>query len=542
MARSFPGLFRRETKGKRRFTPYTRPKKSFLVNFFLLEKQRSKTPKGDEELQLILAGLGKRSLSVTESLTHTELTDLLINAFPRLGSINGGWLLYKSTGGGGQRRLIVIPPDSDGYSGHQLKAVSGNGKCTLYITPLQEQIETSPLPPDAKEFENMPKAPCTTCNKMVPLQAVPFHIKSCKEEMIYLNSSSENESFTQDNGSPLRTEHQTEMTTECPVCRGIFSTDAIETHASDCGIRSSNQESNISTSEDGINHFQSSEEILNWISCQVDDSCTFSLCVSRVDLFSRGMQQWQRQKKSRPNCRLKVSFFGESGIDTGALSKEFLTEMVSEIENKLFVGGADKKGKNPLYCLNSLDTNYFRTAGEVMGASMAQGGPLPNFMREWCYRYLCSGDSDSIQVSTSDVTDSELSHLITEVNRATDENINDLTDDIVGCGYTGKVSVDKKDLIMRAIVLHSTMRLVPMLDQLRKGLQLYGLLEVMKTHPDLCLPMFVPGEDGRVDAAFVLERCQPRFSEMGSVRYSREVNIMNFFQDFLQNIEDRGMF
>ncbi|KAM4594064.1 uncharacterized protein V3H82_025842 isoform 2-T2 [Fundulus diaphanus] len=492
MARSFPGLFRRETKGKRRFTPYTRPKKSFLVNFFLLEKQRSKTPKGDEELQLILAGLGKRSLSVTESLTHTELTDLLINAFPRLGSINGGWLLYKST--------------------------------------------------DAKEFENMPKAPCTTCNKMVPLQAVPFHIKSCKEEMIYLNSSSENESFTQDNGSPLRTEHQTEMTTECPVCRGIFSTDAIETHASDCGIRSSNQESNISTSEDGINHFQSSEEILNWISCQVDDSCTFSLCVSRVDLFSRGMQQWQRQKKSRPNCRLKVSFFGESGIDTGALSKEFLTEMVSEIENKLFVGGADKKGKNPLYCLNSLDTNYFRTAGEVMGASMAQGGPLPNFMREWCYRYLCSGDSDSIQVSTSDVTDSELSHLITEVNRATDENINDLTDDIVGCGYTGKVSVDKKDLIMRAIVLHSTMRLVPMLDQLRKGLQLYGLLEVMKTHPDLCLPMFVPGEDGRVDAAFVLERCQPRFSEMGSVRYSREVNIMNFFQDFLQNIEDRGMF
>ncbi|KAM4565317.1 uncharacterized protein V3H82_014338 [Fundulus diaphanus] len=225
------------------------------------------------------------------------------------------------------------------------------------------------------------------------------------------------------------------MTTECPVCRGIFSTDAIETHASDCGIRSSNQESNISTSEDGINHFQ-------------------------------------------------------------------------------------------------------RTAGEVMGASMAQGGPLPNFMREWCYRYLCSGDSDSIQVSTSDVTDSELSHLITEVNRATDENINDLTDDIVGCGYTGKVSVDKKDLIMRAIVLHSTMRLVPMLDQLRKGLQLYGLLEVMKTHPDLCLPMFVPGEDGRVDAAFVLERCQPRFSEMGSVRYSREVNIMNFFQDFLQNIED----
>lgn len=53
-------------------------------------------------------------------------------------------------------------------------------------------------------------------------------------------------------------------------------------------------------------------------------------------------------------------------------------------------------------------------------------------------------------------------------------------------------------MFCRAIVLHSTMRLVPMPDQLRKGLQLCGLLQVMKTNPDLCLPMFVRGEDGRV--------------------------------------------
>ncbi|MED6295333.1 hypothetical protein CHARACLAT_030684, partial [Characodon lateralis] len=178
------------------------------------------------------------------------------------------------------------------------------------------------------------------------------------------------------------------------------------------------------------------------------------------------------------------------------------------------------------------------TAGEVMAVSIAQSGPLPNFMREWCYRYLCSGDSDSIQVSSNDVTDSELLYLITEVNRATDENINDLIDDIVGCGYTGKVSVDKKGLITRAVVLHSTMRLVPMLEQPRKGLRLYGLLEVMETHPGLCLPLFVPGEDDRVDAAVVLERCKPVFSEKGSVKYSREINIVNFFQDFLQDVED----
>ena len=57
-----------------------------------------------------------------------------------------------------------------------------------------------------------------------------------------------------------------------------------------------------------------------------------------------------------------------------------------------------------------------RSAREVMAASLAQGGPCSNFMRERCFKYLCSGDSDSILVSASDVTDSELSLLIERVN------------------------------------------------------------------------------------------------------------------------------
>ncbi|XP_042609898.1 uncharacterized protein LOC109078860 [Cyprinus carpio] len=238
------------------------------------------------------------------------------------------------------------------------------------------------------------------------------------------------------------------------------------------------------------------------------------------------MQQWQRQKKTSPKCRLKVTFFAEAGIDTGALTKEFLT-------------GPDKKGKNPIYCLNSLDCNYFRTAGEVMTASLAQGGPCPNFLREWCFKYLCSGDSDSIQVSASDVTANckGMSNFIT-INSTSDDNISDLIGDIVTCGYTGIVSVYKRDSIIRAVILHSTMRLILMLDQLRKGLQLYELPKIMKTHQDLCQPLFVTGEDNKVDAVFILENSRPVFSEIGSAKHRMETNIMNFFQDYLQEIED----
>ncbi|MEQ2316169.1 hypothetical protein AMECASPLE_029942, partial [Ameca splendens] len=126
---SFPGFFQKESRGKRRFAPYRREelRKTFLVNFFLLEKQYKKTPKGEEEL---LSGLRKRSVTITENTAHSEIHDLLGNAYPRLANICGGWILHKSTGGGGRRNLVVIPPNLHGYTGQQLKVVSGNGKYT----------------------------------------------------------------------------------------------------------------------------------------------------------------------------------------------------------------------------------------------------------------------------------------------------------------------------------------------------------------------------------------------------------------------------
>jgi len=43
------------------------------VSFFLLEKQYEKPPKGEEKLPLMLAGLEKRSLTMSENMTHSEV-------------------------------------------------------------------------------------------------------------------------------------------------------------------------------------------------------------------------------------------------------------------------------------------------------------------------------------------------------------------------------------------------------------------------------------------------------------------------------------
>lgn len=45
-----------------------------------------------------------------------------------------------------------------------------------------------------------------------------------------------------------------------------------------------------------------------------------------------------------------------------------------------------------------------------------------------------------------------------------------------------------------AIVLHSTTRLIPILQQLQNGMQLYGLVDQLSKNSELCKPLFVPGK------------------------------------------------
>lgn len=83
-------------------------------------------------------------------------------------------------GGSGVRRLNIIPPDSEGYTGCQIKSASGSGKTVLYVVPLQEELDLNPLPTDAREFQKMPKATCQMCNKSMPLQVLALHIQVCQ--------------------------------------------------------------------------------------------------------------------------------------------------------------------------------------------------------------------------------------------------------------------------------------------------------------------------------------------------------------------------
>lgn len=76
--------------------------------------------------------------------------------------------------------------------------------------------------------------------------------------------------------------------------------------------------------------FFSVDDVLDAICQRVDVEKQFIL-ISRTNILERDLLQWQRQKKNSPTAMLKVSFFGEAGIDTGAFQKEFLTGELKEI-------------------------------------------------------------------------------------------------------------------------------------------------------------------------------------------------------------------
>ncbi|XP_067289365.1 uncharacterized protein [Pseudorasbora parva] len=253
MTRSFPSMFRKErSSGKRRFpAPVTKavvaPTKQTSLQFYLLPAPTDRTPQGSQELKFLMAGLGKRHISLPDNSSHAEITASLTVEYPKLENLMGGWLLYKASGGSGQRKLTVIPPESEGYTTKLLKSTSNNGRHMLFIVPLQDEIDTAPLPFDAPEFSKMPKSQCKTCGESLPLQALALHVDSCskpdsdqeaEEESSYcLEASPQNFSNpeTSSMSDPTNKDDQSATSKRCSICQVMFPPGYIEVHASSCG-------------------------------------------------------------------------------------------------------------------------------------------------------------------------------------------------------------------------------------------------------------------------------------------------------------------
>ncbi|XP_076836019.1 uncharacterized protein LOC143481758 isoform X2 [Brachyhypopomus gauderio] len=224
MQRSFPAIYNNRTRVKRKAPEPPRVIKFLELQFCLQEENTNRSPK--DEMLLLQAGLGRRSINISDDADHTEITRLLLEEYPKLKTLRGGWLLQKAAGGSGQRKTTPLPQSSQGYTAKILRTSSNNGKNIIYIVPLQEKIDMTPLPYDAPEF-NMPKNVCMTCGTSVPLQLLQFHIEACQQD----DTSDDSGSVPKEVSSP----EPDICMDSCPIRGKEFSADIMPYHASSCG-------------------------------------------------------------------------------------------------------------------------------------------------------------------------------------------------------------------------------------------------------------------------------------------------------------------
>ena len=272
-------------------------------------------------------------------------------------------------------------------------------------------------------------------------------------------------------------------------------------------------------------------QIVKILSEKVDRMQEFFLVSRRCAPFSRTIALWQRQaRKSPPTSVLKVHFNGEAGIDTGAMSQEFLAEVISDMGREMFLDGS------PTDSTYYVQNGTFRTCGEIVAVSLAQGGPPPPCFLEQCVYESMSKSSDMISIEESDLTTKE-QQLLNDVS----ENCNNFTEMIFEHGYTGVVDDDHIDEILRSLKVSLVNRRPLYMREFLKGMATYGLAELILKYPSVCQPLFVSGnfkEHLTPDANYLFSLMDPQYSPSGSTRRRIEEDVMDHFQDCLNVFED----
>ena len=192
---------------------------------------------------------------------------------------------------------------------------------------------------------------------------------------------------------------------------------------------------------------QDISSVIKSLSQKVDQDGQFFIVSRRGSPFPRVLSLWQREaNRSSPEKVLRVRYSGENGVDSGALSQEFLAQLINDMGLAVFPDGA------PINSLYNVHNKSFKTCGEIIAVSLAQGGPAPSFLDESVYQLMLDPD---VNIGNLDVDrhftakDKELFDAV----RACDTFEGALCDVIVDHGYTGIIDHDHEEDVIGTMQL-----------------------------------------------------------------------------------------
>lgn len=271
------------------------------------------------------------------------------------------------------------------------------------------------------------------------------------------------------------------------------------------------------------------QDVVKNLAGKVNQSESLFFTVRRgADIF-RILSLWQRQVRlGSPERAIRIHYLGEYGIDSGAMAKEFFSDLISDIGKQMFPFGS------PLSSTLHVKNGNFKACGQLVAASIAQGGPAPTFLAECVYQQLIHPMIDMKELCDNSLTEHEKKQLA-NITADLDASI----DQIIDHGYTGVIDVNHIEEIKGSVMVSMVSQRSVYLAEFMEGLNLYGFKDILLKDGDVCKELFVKGGDDRIiDANYLFSLLCPNFSVTGSTRRKTEEHIMDLFQDYLFHLED----
>ena len=274
------------------------------------------------------------------------------------------------------------------------------------------------------------------------------------------------------------------------------------------------------------------KDVVRELASKVNRSQQFFIVVRRGAPFSRILSLWHRQSlKSQPTNVVCVHYSGEDGVDSGAIALEFFEYCMEEMSKVMFPDGS------PVNSSYHVQNANFRSCGQIVAASLAQGGRPPCFLEPCCYKATFE------EVDMMCISDENLTTVEKELLKEVKSDCTKYTELILENNYTGVIDEKHIDEILGSLKVSFVTRRSLYMKEFMIGLSSYGLDEIIKSHPEECQPLFVHGglENILPDADYLFSIITPVYSSSGCSRRTVEEKMMDYLQDTIIAFEDEHL-
>ena len=139
---------------------------------------------------------------------------------------------------------------------------------------------------------------------------------------------------------------------------------------------------------------------------------------------------------------LRITFLGEPAVDAGGPLREYFHLLLREIFTKGTIFQGKENARIPIHNVLELKKQTFKYIGNMLAASLLNGGPAPTFFADFVADYLVYG-LEHVKVNIRDVLNDKMKEKLTKVKIVT------------FCSVLFIVSIKKQSLVLPILIVQA---------------------------------------------------------------------------------------